>query len=179
MNNFQIVAQEIKDAADQFPEDKTFLEKIDQAKSIFTYGLGRSGLATKMFAMRLSQMGYDVNVVGEITNKPIGKDDLLIVASGSGETGQAVLMAKKAKSFGAQIALMTSSDDSTIEQQADLTLKLGGKRKDETATDKTIQPMGALFEQSLLVYLDAVILDLMKADKREEAEMFQNHANLE
>ena len=40
--------------------------------------------------------------------------------------------------------------------------------------------MGALFEQSLLICLDGLIMELM-AEKKKDAKknMFQNHANLE
>lgn len=179
MNNFQNIANEIVKASETFPSDDKFMSLIDQSKKIFVYGLGRSGLAIKMFAMRLSQMGYQVNVVGEITNDPIAKDDLLIIASGSGETGQAVLMAQKAKKFQANVLLLTTKADSTIAELADEVLVLSGKVKSEMATAKTIQPMGALFEQSVLIYLDGVILDLMSKDDRSEEAMFAHHANLE
>lgn len=179
MNNFQCIAKELTKAADQFPDDTQFMQLIDASKKIFLYGLGRSGLAIKMFAMRLSQMGYQVNVVGEITNDPIEKGDVLIVASGSGETGQAVLMAEKAKKFGASVVLLTTNEQSSLAEIADETLQLAGKEKSATTNNSTIQPMGALFEQSVLIYLDGVILDLMDKDNRSEEAMFSHHANLE
>lgn len=179
MNNFQTIAKELSQASEKFPDSVNFMNLIDNANKIFIYGLGRSGLAIKMFAMRLSQMDYQVNVVGEITNDPIGEKDLLIIASGSGETSQAVLMAKKAKQFKAKIALITTKPDSTIAKQADEVLQLAGKVKGEMQETTTIQPMGALFEQALLIYTDGIILDLMKKDDRSEKAMFAHHANLE
>ena len=59
---------------------------IKQAKRIFVSGAGRSLLMLKGLAMRLMHLGYDVYVVGEVTTPAFLPDDLLILASASGET---------------------------------------------------------------------------------------------
>ncbi|MCE4148411.1 6-phospho-3-hexuloisomerase, partial [Bacillus velezensis] len=52
--------------------------------------------------------------------------------------------------------------------------------KEETGGDrKTIQPMGSLFEQTLLLFYDAVILKIMEKKELNSADMFTKHANLE
>ena len=43
----------------------------------------------------------------------------------------------------------------------------------------SVQPMGSLFEQSLLILLDVVVLRLMEQQKTDSAAMFERHANLE
>ena len=43
----------------------------------------------------------------------------------------------------------------------------------------SIQPMGSLFEQSLLIIMDHLILLLMDKTGMTENEMFSHHANLE
>ena len=44
---------------------------------------------------------------------------------------------------------------------------------------RSVQPMGSLFEQSLLLCLDYVILILMDKTQITAEEMFTRHANLE
>ena len=87
MELMDIVA-ELKNASVQMPEEKIdqFIEAVDTHERIFVYGTGRSGLMLKALAMRLMQMGYQSYVVGETTTPSVGKGDLLIVASASGET---------------------------------------------------------------------------------------------
>lgn len=44
-----------------------FVKKVESHKRIFVYGMGRSGLMLKAFAMRLMQLGFIAYVVGETT----------------------------------------------------------------------------------------------------------------
>lgn len=44
---------------------------------------------------------------------------------------------------------------------------------------KTIQPMGSLFEQSLFLLLDAIVVMLMRRAGVTSEQMFKNHANME
>ena len=50
---------------------------------------------------------------------------------------------------------------------------------DGASTNISVQPMGSLFEQALLLITDAVILILMETIGQESKEMFARHANLE
>ena len=43
----------------------------------------------------------------------------------------------------------------------------------------SIQPMGALFEQELLIYLDALVLDMIEFGLTSADIMKRKHANLE
>ena len=51
--------------------------------------------------------------------------------------------------------------------------------KDKSDSGSSIQPMGTLFEQGLLLVCDSVILDIMEDLDTDGAEMYKNHANLE
>ncbi len=42
-----------------------------------------------------------------------------------------------------------------------------------------MQPLGSLFEQSSLMFLDSVVLGLKSEDDVDETKLQQNHANLE
>ena len=66
--------------------DKALLGPLNQSERIFLAGAGRSGLALKSFAMRLTQLSKQAFVVGETTTPAITASDLLVIASSSGET---------------------------------------------------------------------------------------------
>jgi 6-phospho-3-hexuloisomerase len=153
---------------------------ILESKKIFVAGAGRSGLMAKSFAMRMMHMGFDAYVIGETITPNFEKEDILIIGSGSGETKSLVSMVEKAKSIGGTIAAITIFPDSTIGKQSDIVIKLPGSPKDKTEGQyQTIQPMGSLFEQTLLLFLDAVILRLMEKKGLDSTAMFHKHANLE
>ncbi|NMO97646.1 6-phospho-3-hexuloisomerase [Paenibacillus lemnae] len=176
------IAEEVKKSIQFVNKDEveTLINHITSAKTIFLAGLGRSGLMTRAFAMRLMQMGYQVHVVGETVTPAIGPKDLLIIGSGSGETQGLLSMTQKAKQFGARIALLTVQPSSNIGQLADAVVQLPGATKDQSGiTMETVQPMASLFEQTLLIVLDAVILKLMSQQDLSSGNMFGNHANLE
>ena len=65
----------------------SFIEALLSAKRVFVIGAGRSGLVAKAFAMRLMHLGLDIHVVGETITPALREGDILVVVSGSGETG--------------------------------------------------------------------------------------------
>ncbi|MFP3040931.1 6-phospho-3-hexuloisomerase [Treponema primitia] len=154
---------------------------ILSSKRIFAAGAGRSGFMVKAFVMRLMHMGFESYMVGETITPNIGVGDILVIGSGSGETGSLVSMAQKAKKIGSTIALVSIFAESTIGKLADVIVKIPAPTpKINTDTGfKSIQPMGSLFEQSLLLTLDAVILRLMEKRGGDSDTMFSRHANLE
>ncbi|MBT2730396.1 6-phospho-3-hexuloisomerase [Bacillus sp. ISL-75] len=161
-------------------EAEQLVNSISTSSKVFVAGAGRSGLMAKSFAMRMMHMGIDAYVVGETVTPNIGNRDLLIICSGSGETRGLVSMAEKANNIGAKVALVTISPDSTIGKLVDMTVQIPGSPKDkETSQYHTIQPMGSLFEQTLLLFFDALILRYMDIKHLDSTTMFSRHANLE
>ncbi|MEB4861236.1 6-phospho-3-hexuloisomerase [Priestia megaterium] len=161
-------------------EAEKLLNQILASKKIFVAGAGRSGLMGKSFVMRMMHMGIDAYVVGETVTANLEKDDLLILASGSGETKTLVAIAEKAKSLGGTVAAITISPESTIGELADIIVKLPGVTKDHSEGDyNTIQPMGSLFEQTMLLFYDALILRFMEKKGLDSNKMYGKHANLE
>ncbi|MFY4775647.1 6-phospho-3-hexuloisomerase [Metabacillus sp. RGM 3146] len=152
---------------------------ILEAKKIFVAGAGRSGLMGKSFVMRMMHMELDAYVIGETVTPNFEKDDILIIGSGSGSTKSLVAMAEKAKAIGGKIAAVTINPDSAIGELSDMTIKLPGIPKEESQNEATIQPMGSLFEQTLLLFYDAVILRFMEKKGLNSSTMFCRHANLE
>lgn len=182
--NLMEILDELRRRAGQIDDDalRLFVSEISRARRIFAAGAGRSGLAVRAFAMRLMHLGKAVHVLGDATTPSIGKGDLLLVGSGSGETKSLVAAAEKARACGARIALNTMDDTSALGRLADVAVVLPGhspKLQNSAKSAPSVQPMGSAYEQlSLLVY-DAVIMDLMAEMGQTEAEMFARHANLE
>ncbi|MGE7609610.1 6-phospho-3-hexuloisomerase [Peribacillus frigoritolerans] len=185
MQTTQYVAEILKElnhSADLIADEEAekLVNGILESKKVFVAGAGRSGFMAKSFAMRMMHMGIDSYVIGETVTPNFEKEDILIIGSGSGETKSLVSMAEKAKSIGGKIATVTIFPDSTIGQLANITIKLPGSPKDQSEGDyKTIQPMGSLFEQTLLLFYDAVILRFMEKKGLDTNKMYGRHANLE
>lgn len=157
------------------------LDAIKKGRRIFTAGAGRSGLMMRSFAMRLMHLGLDVSVVGETVTPAIGEHDLLLIGSGSGATASLLGHAKRAREIGAEICLITVRKHSPMASMADIILEIPAtspKKGSETGNE-SVQPMSTLFEQSLLLTLDALILEIMDRSGRDSADMFTLHANLE
>ncbi|MHA6484218.1 6-phospho-3-hexuloisomerase [Paenibacillus sp. strain BS8-2] len=153
-------------------------KQITEADKIFVAGAGRSGLMMRAFAMRLMHMGFRAYVVGETITPGISEEDLLLIGSGSGETKTLVSMAAKAQSIGAAVGVVTIVPESTLGRLADSIVQIPAVTKD-SASGSSSQPMGTLFEQCLLLLLDAIVLDLMESKKLQGTAMYSNHANLE
>ena len=158
-------------------EVSRFISELMGARRIYVMGAGRSGLVAKAFAMRLMHLGFEAFVVGEITTPRLRCGDLMLIASCSGETGTSVHLARKAREAGANLALITASPDSTLAGMADVVVYLNAKNTSRQAV--THQPMFSLFEQSLLLFGDALVLRLMETCSVNEANMRALHTNLE
>jgi 6-phospho-3-hexuloisomerase len=143
----------------------------DRGRRWFSTGQGRSGLVAQMAAMRLAHVGFDAHVVGEATAPSVAADDGLLVLSGSGETPVTVHFARLAAGFGARILAVTTRADSTLAGLADAVI--------QTPTAGSGQFGGTLFEQSALLLLDALVLDVIAGEPEVYAEMQARHANLQ
>jgi 6-phospho-3-hexuloisomerase len=161
-------------------EAKQLTELLLRSDRVFLAGAGRSGLMGRAFAMRLMHAGKAAYVVGETVTPGIEQGDVLVVGSGSGETRGLILMAEKAKALGAAVVAVTIAPESALGRLADYAVKLPGSPKDQAeGSFTTIQPMASLFEQTLLIFYDAVILQLMEQTGQTTGQMFGKHANLE
>lgn len=160
-------------------ESEKLVDGILRAKKVFVAGGGRSGFMAKAFVMRMMHVGLDPYVVGETVTPNLEPDDIFIVGSGSGETQSLVGMTEKAKSIGAMVVAITINPNSTIGKLADIKIEIPAQAKEEGTSGKSIQPMGSLFEQSLLLFYDAVILRFMEKKGLNSEVMYGRHANLE
>ncbi|MDI4648002.1 6-phospho-3-hexuloisomerase [Cohnella hashimotonis] len=185
MEAIQYVAEIVKElqrSAEQIAdaEAETLADLILQSNHVFVAGAGRSGLMGRAFAMRLMHTGANAYVVGETITPGIGEGDVLIIGTGSGETKSLIPMAQKAKSLGASVVAVTIAPESTIGSLADAVVRLPGSPKDQASGSyTTIQPMASLFEQTMLIFYDAVILRMMEKQGQDTGRMYGRHANLE
>ena len=161
-------------------EDIVYLiSEIDKAKRIFMAGAGRAGLMTKAFGMRLMHLGYAVNIIGETTTTSTTNEDLFIIVSGSGETISSIEWAKKAKSIGAKVIMISTNMLNTLAQIADKVIVLKAPTKREDLVVRSVQPMGNRFEQSVLLFGDMMVMKIMDIHDITMSEMRKRHTNIE
>lgn len=177
------IIQELAENEKKISQDEMekFADSILKAKRVFVAGAGRSGFVARAFSNRLMHMGLTVYFVGEPTTPAIKEGDLLIIGSGSGETGSLVVMAQKAHKLGASVITVTIHPDASIGKLCDACIVIPGTTPKSVLADtmKSVQPLGNAFEQMTWLVYDAVIMILMRKTGRTEEEMFSLHANLE
>jgi 6-phospho-3-hexuloisomerase len=182
MTHIQTIIDELTSTVEAIDatETKKLADAVLQANRIFLEGAGRSGLMGKAFVMRLMHMGLDVYVVGETVTANLREGDLLLVGSGSGETKTLIPIVEKAQQLGGTVAVVTINLTSTLSRLADLVIQLPGVPKDHTASaDETVKPLGSLFEQTMLLFYDGLILQIMEDTQLDSQTMYGEHANLE
>lgn len=165
------------------------MEILTSSKNVFLLGQGRSGLVARAFAMRLMHLGISVYVVGETITPAIDEDDCLLAISGSGETSYIISTAKIAKKRGAKIVAVTSYENSTLGNLADLVIHIKGRTKVDSEKNYikrqmngkhlSLSPLGTLFEVSTLIFLDALIAQLMDKMGKTEDDLKKRHTVLE
>ena len=180
-------------SAEEYLDEKAideFEDIIIGSKNIFVTGAGRSGLAAKAFAMRLMHLGLSAYVVGETISPAIYADDGIIAISGSGETNTIVSAAKIAKNRGSKVLALTSYPESTLGQLADAYILVKGRTKKEVDDENYIKrqihgnytsltPLGTAFELTTLVFLDAIVSELMEKMEQTESDLKARHTVLE
>jgi len=170
-----------------------FIQLILDAKNkkIFVVGQGRSGFVGRAFALRLMNMGLTVYFLGETITPAAEKGDLIIAISGSGTTKITLIASSTAKEIGAQVVAVTSYPKSPLGEFADLTMPIGGRTKLGWPTEKdylvrqilgeseTLSPLGSIFENNCMVFLDSLVVELMHRLGKSENELRKLHATLE
>ncbi|KPV64312.1 MAG: 3-hexulose-6-phosphate isomerase [Candidatus Bathyarchaeota archaeon BA2] len=177
--------------------DMDLVEKLIQMileskeKKIFVVGVGRSGFVGRAFALRLMNLGFNVYFLGETITPAAGKEDLLIAISGSGTTKFALTASSAAKEIGTKVAAITSYPKSPLGDVADLIVSIGGRTKvgwpkeeDYLARQllgerETLSPLGSIFENNCMVFLDSLVVELMHRLGKTEEELRKLHATIE
>ena len=190
--SIKAILNNIKNAEEFLDEDEIekFENIIIESKNIFVTGAGRSGLAAKAFAMRLMHLGLSAYVVGETISPAIYEDDCIIAISGSGETNTIVSAARIAKNRGSKVLALTSYPESSLGQLADSYILVKGRTKKEVDDENYIKrqihgnytsltPLGTAFELTTLVFLDAIVSELMEKMQQTESDLKARHTVLE
>ncbi len=160
-------------------------------KKIFVVGMGRSGFVGRAFALRLMNLGFNVYFLGETITPAAGKDDLVIAISGTGMTKLVVSAAAAAKEIGAKVVAITSYKESQLGQMADQLVlvkgrtKMGWPREEDylarqiLGEREPISPLGSVFENNCMVFLDGLVVELMYRMKKNENDLRSRHATIE
>lgn len=178
----KLVLSECSMALERIDEDEVnnFIDMLLEANQVFFIGVGRVKLELEAFAKRLAHLGIKVHIVGDINEPAMTSKDILVVGSGSGESLIPVAIAQKAKQIGGKIIHIGSNSKSSLESITDLMVRIPVQTKlylnDEIVSK---QPMSSLFEQSLLLFGDAVAGMIVDKKNIELKKLWNFHANLE
>ena len=199
MKWLKAAADEILDGARK-AIDELDLEQVEkmiqmildaQNKKIFVVGMGRSGFVGRAFALRLMNLGFNVYFLGETITPAAEKDDLVIAISGTGMTKLVLSATTVAKEIGTRIVAITSYQDSPLGQIADLLVLIKGRTRmgwprEEDYLSRQIMgereplsPLGSIFENNSMVFLDGLIVELMYRMKKNENDLKMRHATIE
>ena len=178
----EIIVSEIENAlklVEKAQVDK-LVEEILSADKVFLTGVGRVLLSLQAIAKRLSHLGIDAHCVGDITEPAITEKSLLIVGSGSGCSIVPVAIARKAKELNAKVIHIGSNPNGEVKKYTDYMIRIPVQTRlyleDEI---KSKQPMTTLFEQCLLVFGDAVAMQIIEQKGIDINKLWMYHANLE
>lgn len=150
-----------------------FAQKISDAPRIFLFGIGRTGLITQTFGMRLTQLGLPVYLVSHPTTPALEENDFLVLISGSGNTASIQMAAERAQQLGVETFLVTQREDSQLGKKIQNKLIIQSSPEDNRVLN------GTLFEMALLITLDAVINQLLGITGQTFEDLSARHANLE
>jgi len=160
-------------------------------KKIFVVGMGRSGFVGRAFALRLMNLSFNVYFLGETITPAAEKDDLVIAISGTGMTKLVLSATTVAKDIGTRVVAITSYKDSPLGQMADLLVLIKGRTRmgwprEEDYLSRQIMgereplsPLGSIFENNSMVFLDGLIVELMYRMKKNENDLKMRHATIE
>jgi len=160
-------------------------------KKIFTIGMGRSGFVARAFALRLMNLSFNVYFLGETITPAAEKGDIVVAISGTGSTKMVLTAAAAAKEICATVVAITSFSESQLGKMADLVVTIRGRTKagmpkeeDYVARQiigerEPLTPLGSIFENNSMVFLDSLVVELMHRLGRTEADLRRRHATIE
>ena len=155
-----------------FERVKLSADSVLRSKQSFVYGVGRSGIVGKAFAMRLVQLGLNAYFIGESTTPIVEKGDTVILISNTGETSSAIQTAEIVNRVGAHSIVLTSNPESGLAKLAEVLISL--KMPENINTDYA--PLGTLFEDSAMIVLDGMISEIMERKGENDESMRSRHA---
>lgn len=181
--NYEVVLEEHRQVFERqdIGDVRRLMDAIINCKgSIFVMGVGREGIATRSFAMRLMHLGKTVHFIWDDTTPGMHEGDLFIVTNGSGCIGHILYVYEQAKKTGASVAMITGSPNNAPSDVDVLVFVPASVFKGtDTRVVPSMQPMGNLFEQHLFLLFDIIVMMLEKELNLSHAEMEGRHRNIE
>jgi len=176
---FNEIIEHLQKAKDNVNKEEVekLIDAILTSKKIFCYGAGRSGFMARAFAQRLMHIGFEAYFLGETITPAMGKGDLLVAVSGSGETASTVCLARKAKDEGASVAAITTRRDGALARVADIVVVVLGKTK--LVERESYAPFTSLFDITVLTLFDSVSAEIMLRKGVGEDLILERHATVE
>jgi 6-phospho-3-hexuloisomerase len=137
-------------------------------------------LCLQAFAKRLNHIGIRASCVGDVNEPPIGPGDLLVVASGSGESIVPVSIAQAARRLGARVLHIGANPRSSLAPVAHRFVRLPAPTKlAREGEPRSRQPMTNRFDQALYLFCDVVAIMVMARRGTDPGSLWKRHANLE
>jgi 6-phospho-3-hexuloisomerase len=114
--NIELILAEIRAVFECLDENQVSVlrDEILKANKIVVCGAGRVGMAIRGFGMRLGHLGLNAFTLGDSVVPGIGKGDLFLVASGSGETQTIYDLVEIGKKNGSRVGLITGNPESRM-----------------------------------------------------------------
>lgn len=159
-----------------------------KGKKIFIVGMGRSGFVARAFALRLMNLGFNVYFLGETITPAAERGDLFIAISGAGGTKMVLTASSATKEIGAKVVAIMSFPESALGRLADLVVTVKGRTKAGMPVEEDylarqiigerepLAPLGSIFENNCMVFLDSLVVELMHRMGRTEADLKRRHA---
>ncbi|MGI0148142.1 MAG: SIS domain-containing protein [Thermoplasmata archaeon] len=160
-------------AVDRTKEIAESVAILTSAKKLFVYGVGRSGLAARAFAMRMVQLGIDCYFIGETITPVVSDGDAVLIVSNTGSTMSAIQVANIARRVGSKVISVTGYPASKLAHASNVVLLIqstGG------STQARLAPLSTLFEDATVLLLDGVVAQVMERLGQTEADMRGRHA---
>ena len=161
-------------------------ELLLRAPKTFVFGVGHSGLISRILPMKLRHVGLQAYTVHDEINPPLDPGDIMFAVSQSGETATVVTLAKKAKTLGGTVVGITSAPHSSLGAVCDLVLVV--PNVESTARAPSFAPMGgvdarnvrgAVFGMNIYVLSYALVLTVARLRGETPESIDARHANLE
>ncbi|MCI4371966.1 MAG: SIS domain-containing protein [Thermoplasmata archaeon] len=160
-------------AVDRAKEIAQSVETLTSAKKLFVYGVGRSGLAARAFAMRMVQLGIDCYFIGETITPVVSDGDAVLIVSNTGSTMSAIQVANIARRVGAKVISVTGHATSKLAHASNVVLLI---HSNGDAVQSKLAPLGTLFEAATVLLLDGLVAQVMESLGQTEADMRSRHA---
>ena len=160
-------------AEDRTAEVDATVELVVKAPKIFVYGVGRSGVVARAFAMRLVQLGLKCFFIGETITPIVESGDCVLIVSNTGATMSAVQTANIARRVAASVVSVTGGRTSKLAHASNVVITVRENGGDKAAR---FAPLGTLFEDATLVLLDGVVAQVMEKLGESESTMRARHA---